>query len=400
MATLIKVKRKRSTGNGNMIVNSGEPFYNMADKHFYIGNKENESVSSKKHIAEITNLSSAADTISFQIGEDAKNKFEKKIEIDLSSVGNAETAKKLNPGATIITDLSSKTATLFDGSKNIEIGVKGKLPASMVDGLDDIIGDAIGGSAYTHPDVGTPGTYGPTSGSSLKFGGTFDVPYVTTNTQGHVSAAGKSTFTIPKNVVSKTEDGLMSSDLLSRLEDLEEALKKIQGGLGVSNFTVDDLRKHLTADAPLEYKQGSGSTKDSIAHKKSGVTANTYGSSTLIPSIKVDEFGHITSVSTVSVSDTKVNVKSSTDDHAYLLGITTSPSSTATAKEAVANSAVYAKFDEDNVSLVAPKFYERRENSSGGMSLAKLSFIQYGTATANNFSNGYKPQKGDIYIQI
>ena len=75
MATKIKVKRRLTTGNENVILDKGEPFYNVADKHFYIGNEDGSTP--KTHIAEITSPeeSKGDDWVEFRIGEDPQNVY-------------------------------------------------------------------------------------------------------------------------------------------------------------------------------------------------------------------------------------------------------------------------------------------------------------------------------------
>lgn len=60
-------------------------------------------------------------------------------------------------------------------------------------------GLTLSGTQFVHTSYGTAGTYGPSANATLTFGGTFTVPYVTTNAQGHVTASGARTFTMPAN---------------------------------------------------------------------------------------------------------------------------------------------------------------------------------------------------------
>ena len=103
MADRILVKRKKTTGNTNITIDMGEPYYNIADKQLFIGNKDGESVASKKHVAQITNITSSAENeIKFQIGEDSENVYSKVITGPsiTGSVKNADDAtnvtKKIN----------------------------------------------------------------------------------------------------------------------------------------------------------------------------------------------------------------------------------------------------------------------------------------------------------------
>lgn len=117
MATLIRLKRKKSTSNSGIILASGEPYYNLIDKRLYIGNTngENISSSSKKHIAEITPIEAGATTVKFQIGEDENNVYEKKITADEieGTISNATDASN-------VTSTISGTAisALFNMSNN------------------------------------------------------------------------------------------------------------------------------------------------------------------------------------------------------------------------------------------------------------------------------------------
>ena len=95
----IKFKRKATTGAPNSEsgkkLESGEPFYNMADKHLYIGNNEADDIKDKKHIAQVT-VTNDGEDCSVSVGEDANNKVyfdgltfkaeNNKISMDLSEI--------------------------------------------------------------------------------------------------------------------------------------------------------------------------------------------------------------------------------------------------------------------------------------------------------------------------
>ena len=117
MATLIRLKRKKSSGNAGIVLASGEAYYNTADKRLYIGNTDGEDVSSdsKKHIVQITPIEVGAATIKFQLGEDESNVYEKKITAD-DMEGTISNAKD----ATNVTSTIAGTAisSLFNMSSN------------------------------------------------------------------------------------------------------------------------------------------------------------------------------------------------------------------------------------------------------------------------------------------
>ena len=86
MATLIRLKRKVSSGNNGITLKRGEPYYNISDKHLYVGNENDEQLTNeRKHITQITSvegkdLGEGKDTVEFYIGEDTNNSYKKVIE--------------------------------------------------------------------------------------------------------------------------------------------------------------------------------------------------------------------------------------------------------------------------------------------------------------------------------
>lgn len=77
MSTVIRFKRKTSTGNNNVDLLAGEPYINLTDHHFYIC--EEDGKVPDKAVNEITKQSAANDTIKFQVGTSSSNIYEKKI---------------------------------------------------------------------------------------------------------------------------------------------------------------------------------------------------------------------------------------------------------------------------------------------------------------------------------
>lgn len=93
MATLIRVKRKKTTGNNGVKLQGGEPYYNLQDKKLYVGTQTESDVpvqmgDTQKHIAQITNtnevqetaaVNSGDATVKFTVGEATDNKYEKTV---------------------------------------------------------------------------------------------------------------------------------------------------------------------------------------------------------------------------------------------------------------------------------------------------------------------------------
>lgn len=90
MSTVIRFKRKKLTGNDNVDLLAGEPYFNLNDKHFYIC--EEDGSFPDKHVAEVTTVTVSDATVKFYVGGDTNNLYEKTI----NNVANAMTADKLS----------------------------------------------------------------------------------------------------------------------------------------------------------------------------------------------------------------------------------------------------------------------------------------------------------------
>lgn len=154
--------------------------------------------------------------------------------------GNAGSANKVNNALSI--QLNGGTATAFDGSAaksinitpasigaaaahnhdayvnknafaNIKVGsttvaadavqdtvelVAGTNVTITPDATNDKITIAAKDTVYTHPNSGaTAGSYGPADNATPGYGSTFNVPYLTINAAGHVTAISTKTVKIP-----------------------------------------------------------------------------------------------------------------------------------------------------------------------------------------------------------
>lgn len=101
MATTVRVKRKKSSGNEGVTLKAGEPYYNLKDKTLFVGASDNENVVGKKHVAQITNLAAETgrgDTIKFRIGENTANEYEQTI----NGVANATNAAYAGQASSVV----------------------------------------------------------------------------------------------------------------------------------------------------------------------------------------------------------------------------------------------------------------------------------------------------------
>lgn len=219
-------------------------------------------------------------------------------------VATKYTLNKTVPADAVFTDTTYENATT---------SAAGLMSA---DDKTKLNGIATNANNYTHPTSTASGSYGPSQNASPAHSGTFSVPYVTVDGNGHVSAASTKTITLPSNptmgAASASADGT--------------------AGL-VPAPTKGNQGKFLRAD-------GTWQAANNYSHPNSGVTAGTYGPSDNVsgsngtkinvPEIVVDAAGHITSISNkeyTSVDHTYSNATTSAaglmsaDDKTKLNGI-------------------------------------------------------------------------------
>lgn len=172
--------------------------------------------------------------------------------------------------------------------------VRGNVGATSPLGYDSSTG------TFSHLDSGaTSGTYG----------GGANIPSMVVSAKGHITSISNTTISIPTNVITS---GILS---VSRGGTGKDATGLVNGSLLIGN-TVNsgfDLAT-LSVTSPISIVNGKGSIQ--LSHAVSGVTTGTYGNSTIIPSITIDDKGHITNVVNVAVT----SIPSANADGSLLIG--------------------------------------------------------------------------------
>ena len=207
------------------------------------------------HVSYSTAAPKAAGTASAgSAGEVARADHVHPVQTSVS--GNAGSANKVNNALSI--QLNGGTATAFDGSAaksinitpasigaaaahnhdayvnknafaNIKVGdttvaadavqdtvelVAGTNVTITPDATNDKITITAKDTVYTHPTSGaTAGSYGPSANATPGYGSSFNVPYLTVNAAGHVTAISTKTVTIPAsdNTWRGVQDNLTST---------------------------------------------------------------------------------------------------------------------------------------------------------------------------------------------
>ena len=154
-------------------------------------------------------------------------------------------------------------------------------------------GLSINGTAISHANNGTAGSYGPTGNVTPGYGGTFQIPQITTNDQGHVTAITMRTVTLP------------SAQDIPEVETYEGEAPITVSGTTISHNDIGSA--------------GSvGPTGNSTA---------THGGTITIPYITVDAKGHVSAKSnrTITLPAGPVTMKGASSSAAGRAGYVPTP---------------------------------------------------------------------------
>lgn len=298
---------------------------------------------------------------------------------------------KLNPSTGIITangfngPITGNASSATEFASNQSVTLTGDVTGTASSKAGWSIATTLANSGVTAND------YGDTTQQTPSHGGTFNIPYFTVNSKGLVTAAGTTTVKLPAD---NNTDTLVTQNVSTANENhpiLLSVTKDATANQGAktaifaSGVKVNPSTSTITATTFSGTLSGNASsatefsttatvaltgdaTGTSAASKKgwsvpvtlanTGVTAADYGNTTQqtpahggtfnIPYFSVDAKGRITTAGTTTVklpadnnTDTKVNVTLGTTTKAYLLGTSTTPTSTATGVTAISDTGVY-----------------------------------------------------------
>lgn len=154
-------------------------------------------------------------------------------------------------------------------------------------------GLSISGTAISHSNNGTAGSYGPTGNVTPGYGGTFQIPQITTNAQGHVTAI------------------TMRNVILPSAQDIPE----VETYTGIAPISVSGT----------QISHNNIGTAGSVG-PTSNATAS-HGGTITIPYITVDAKGHVSAKAdrTITLPAGPINMKGATSSAAGSAGYVPAP---------------------------------------------------------------------------
>lgn len=202
-------------------------------------------------------------------------------------------------------------------------------------------GLSISGTAISHSNNGTAGSYGPTGNVTPGYGGNFQIPQITTNAQGHVTAITMRTVTLPS------------------AQDIPE----VETYTGVSPITVSGT----------QISHNNIGTAGSVG--PTGNSTATHGGTITIPYITVDAKGHVSAKSnrTITLPAGPVNMKGASSSAAGSAGYVPAPAAGA-ANRYLRSDGTWAMPPDTNTTYTA----------TGGITLTGTQFKHSNSVTAGN----------------
>ena len=222
---------------------------------------------------------------------------------------------------------------------------------------------ASGNQKVGHTNIITAGTAKGSSGS-VAHGGTIDIPSITYDANGHITASGKTTVTLPGN---------------------DNYITSVEGLSGISASVTS---------GKLTVKHTANITAGSAKTSSTSVTATPSGNNIAIPAIEYDAQGHIKTTGSTNVS---LKVNSATSSVAGVVKIATS-TGTNNSDTVMTQSAV-TKAIEDSFAQQDAMVYKGLVGSGTnyGFPTTFSKGATYKVATAFT-ANGVNYEVGDMFI--
>lgn len=175
-----------------------------------------------------TNLPTSKAVASFVEGKGYKT-TDNNTTYSLSKSGSTITLTGSDGSKTSVTDSSGSSGSSVSFTRNLTSGTK--VGTITIDGTSTDLyaptdtnttysagtGLSLSGTTFNHKNSVTSGTAQGDASKTLSFGGTFTVPTVTYDAQGHITGKGTTTMTMPTNPNTDTKNTAGSTNTSSKL---------------------------------------------------------------------------------------------------------------------------------------------------------------------------------------
>jgi len=281
---------------------------------------EEQSASNTGKIAKFDTVTYSFDTAGHVTGHNVKTNtivFPSAADLGLSSamhfIGTSTSDPKGESGATVSGHTTwEKGDVVLYGNKEYVLSGDSNIAANWTELGDEgshalktvtITGTgALGGGGtlehnreITHNTSGvTAGTYATNAATTLTNGGTFNIPQVTVDTYGHITAASDVTLTLPtitaNDATLSISDGTNTDQIFSA-DASTNATVTFTGSTGITT-TVSDNAVTIGHSNSITAGTASGSATGTVS----------YGGTIDIPTVTYDGQGHITRTDTTTVT--------------------------------------------------------------------------------------------------
>jgi len=208
--------------------------------------------------------------------------------------------RSANVAAPATTDLlEGELAYSYDKSNN---GDQAKLYIEVQDASGNESIHTIGGKYYTSKvDAATSANTVSTIVSRDALGN-FTANTITANSFiGNIVAASAQKLTTARYI--SLSGDLQGNVLFDGTQDVTIVANVINNSVALGADTTGDYVANLTAGSGITLTNAGGESANvTVALSTSGVTANTYGGTTNIPILNIDQFGRVTSASNAAIS--------------------------------------------------------------------------------------------------
>ena len=207
------------------------------------------------------------------IGKTYSSEFVGNVTGDVTgNATTATTADKTAYGISVGDGISSTAAISgWKGSETKTLAIKGTSPITTTATTDTI--------TITHNKGGANTSKGDTDNQTPGFGGTFKVTSATVDEYGHTTTLAEHTVTIPSNVVSHTEHGLMHLLDKAKLDSVAPGAEVNQNAfsnvtVGSTTISADSKTDTLTLTAGNNITLTPDAANDKITISSSYVAAS------------------------------------------------------------------------------------------------------------------------------